>query len=225
VGYFHDQGSINWDEVLQYTAVGAATAGVTFGTGTGIAAGAPPLGRMGARLTATRLETGAEDRALGGVSLRCTGGLRSSPLRQLSDEEIQQVKTEFQQIGGDASKLEFNVGGRTGYADAPDTIRVRGDVLPTSDLNAIHPRSIMSTRAVLAHQLGHAHFRGTGLPPGHWADEFRASYWAARNVPGLSIEDRIHLIQDALSRVAEKGILIKNNKFILEMLYGIRVKR
>jgi hypothetical protein len=224
VGYFHDQGSINWNEVLQYTAVGGATAGVTFGAGTAVEAGAPALGRIAARLTGSGLQSGAEDPALSEASLRGAGGLRSSALRQLSDDEIQQLKTEFQQIGGDPSKLEFNVGARTGYADAPNTIRVRGDVLPTSDPNAIHPRSTMSTRAVLAHELGHAHFRGTGLQPGHWADEFRASYWAARNVSGLSIEERINLIQDALSRAAEKGIAIKNNRYILELLYGIRIE-
>jgi hypothetical protein len=71
VGYFHDQTSINWNEVLQYTAVGAATAGVTFGAGTAIEAGAPAVGRIGARLTGTeRHITAGEEAAAGGHSIR-----------------------------------------------------------------------------------------------------------------------------------------------------------
>jgi hypothetical protein len=59
MGYFHDQASINWNEVLQYTAVGGATAGVTFGAGTAIEAGAPALGRIGARLAGEEAPPGA----------------------------------------------------------------------------------------------------------------------------------------------------------------------
>jgi hypothetical protein len=50
IGYFHDQASIHWDEVLQYSAVGAATAGVTFGAGTAAGAAAPAAGRIASRL-------------------------------------------------------------------------------------------------------------------------------------------------------------------------------
>jgi hypothetical protein len=50
VGYFQDQASIDWQEVLQYSALGAATAGVTFGVGTSTEAAAPALGRIGTRL-------------------------------------------------------------------------------------------------------------------------------------------------------------------------------
>jgi hypothetical protein len=50
VGYFHDQASIDWQEVLQNSAVGAVTAGATFGAGTAAEAAAPALGRIATRL-------------------------------------------------------------------------------------------------------------------------------------------------------------------------------
>jgi filamentous hemagglutinin len=71
MGYFHDQAAINWNEVLQYTAVGGATAGVTFGAGAAIEAGAPALGRIANRLTGSQLEmTAGDEAAVGGYSIR-----------------------------------------------------------------------------------------------------------------------------------------------------------
>ena len=46
VGYFHDQPSIDWNEVFVNAAVGGATAGASFGA----ASAAPALGRIAARL-------------------------------------------------------------------------------------------------------------------------------------------------------------------------------
>lgn len=78
----------------------------------------------------------------------------------------------------------------------------------------------MSSRAVLAHERAHRNFRGTTLPEGAWNDEFRASYWAARNVPNLTHEERVRLIQDAITRAQEAGVPIRLNRFMRETLYG-----
>ena len=53
-----------------------------------------------------------------------------------------------------------------------------------------------------------------------WNDEFRASYMAARNAEGLSFEDRYYRIQDAVDRAREAGVIIRNNRFMREVLYG-----
>ena len=53
-----------------------------------------------------------------------------------------------------------------------------------------------------------------------WADEFRASYMAAKTAPNLSDEDRYYLIMDALSRAEEAGVAIQYNYFIRRVLYG-----
>lgn len=145
-------------------------------------------------------------------------GLRQSTRLILDDLEIEQIKQEFSLIGGDVDLLRFNEGVQTGYLERRGVFTIRGDVLPKLDSN--HPRSIMSSKAVLAHELGHMHYKGTSLAPGAWNDELRASYWAAKHVPTLSQEDRVHLIQDAISRAQEAGVSIRINQFMREIMYG-----
>jgi NurA-like 5'-3' nuclease len=102
--------------------------------------------------------------------------------------------------------------------DRGDIILVRGDVNPIAD--SLHPRSAMSSKAALGHELGHAAHRGTKLHIGAWNDEFRASYWAAKNLPHLSEQDRIHLILDAMERAKEAGVSISPNALMRKILYG-----
>lgn len=56
----------------------------------------------------------------------------------------------FSALEADSSIFRFNEGSQTGFLDSERIINVRGDVLP--DLNSNHPRDLMSTRAVLAHE-------------------------------------------------------------------------
>ncbi|GAB4210945.1 MAG: hypothetical protein OHK0022_44900 [Roseiflexaceae bacterium] len=114
--------------------------------------------------------------------------------------------------------LRFNQGGQTGYVDGKNFIYVRGDVFPLEGVN--HPRSRMSSRAVLAHELAHARYDGTPLPVGAWNDEFRASYMAVCDTPGLSPEERHDLIADAIERAREAGVPINHNDFMRRVLYG-----
>jgi hypothetical protein len=149
---------------------------------------------------------------------RFAGGLRRPASYQLSQEEIEHLTQEFIKIGGDPKALRFNKGTQTDYVDKSDKINVRGDVMPLEDAN--HPRSTMTTRAVLAHERGHQDHRDTKVPVGDWNDEFRASYWAAKNVPNLTLEERASLIQDAILRAQEAGVPIRNNAFMNKILYG-----
>jgi hypothetical protein len=90
-------------------------------------------------------------------------------------------------------------------------------------MESIHPRDLMSSRAVLAHEYyGHRPYRNADikLPAGSWNDEFRASYMAARNAPELSNDDRRYLILDALERAKSAGVTVTYNSFIKEVLYG-----
>jgi hypothetical protein len=150
--------------------------------------------------------------------VRGAGGLRRSARGILTQDEVTHLTQEFIEIGGDPQVLQFNSGSQTGYVDRLDVIYVRGDVMPIPD--SPHPRSAMSPRAVLAHERGHQNYRFTPVQQGAWNDEFRASYWAAKNVPNLSDTDRIHLIQDALTRAQEAGVPIRYNSFIRQILYG-----
>lgn len=147
-------------------------------------------------------------------------GYRRSYLNSLNDEEKEHLISEINIIEADISDFEFGDKLKTAYSDDLDLIIIGSDVFPSND-GSLHPRDLMSERAVLAHEYyGHKAHKGTSLKPGSWNDEFRASYMAAKNCPNLSDEDRRYLILDALERAREKGITIKNNKFIREVLYG-----
>jgi hypothetical protein len=153
------------------------------------------------------------------VENRGVGGARKSPFGILSEDEIERLKEEIIAIGADISVFRFNKGSQTGYSDKYDVISVRGDVLP--DENSTHPRSLMSERAVLAHEYyGHRNHKGTSLPINDWRDEFRASYKAAQKAPNLSDEDRRYLVLDAIERAKEAGVSIRYNNFIRRCLYG-----
>lgn len=79
----------------------------------------------------------------------------------------------------------------------------------------------MSVRAVIAHEYyGHRAYRNTKLIDGAWNDEFRASYMAAKNAPGLSDLDRRLLILDAVERTKTAGVSINYNKFMRRIVYG-----
>lgn len=146
-------------------------------------------------------------------------GLRRSVYHVLSNEEIEAIRADIKAIGADETAFRFNYGSRTAYSDEIDIISVRGDVLP--DNTSTHPRDLMSSRAVLAHEYyGHRAYRGTNLKSGSWNDEFRASYMAAKNAPNLTDEDRYYLILDALERAKEAGVTINYNDFIRRVLYG-----
>jgi hypothetical protein len=150
-----------------------------------------------------------------------SAGLRQSPFIILTEHDIRELKKDIHAIQADVNIFEFNEGWKTSYYDFDDKVRVKGDVYPIP--NSIHPRDLMSARAVLAHEYyGHRPYRNVKLKliPGSWNDEFRASYMAAKNAPGLSHEDRKYLVLDALERAKSSGIVIKYNAFIMEVLYG-----
>jgi len=153
------------------------------------------------------------------INDRKAGGLRRSPFHILSETEIEYLKNEIRVIEADERVFVFNKGNGTGYRDETDMIQVRSDVFP--DINSIHPRDLLSERAVLAHEYyGHRVYRNTKLMDGSWNDEFRASYMAVKNTPNLTYDDRHYLILDAIERAKEAGVTIIYNGFMRRILYG-----
>lgn len=162
-------------------------------------------------------------------------GNRRSPLYKLTDEDIEIVKYEIKEIDADADKFVFNsnITRGTCFLASDGKVHIKGNVFPDESSN--HPRDKMSIRAVIAHEYyGHRPYRDQYLREDSdtspdsinkimaraWADEFRASYMAAKNAPSLSDEDRYLLIRDSLSRAEEAGVTIKYNDFIRRVLYG-----
>ena len=148
-------------------------------------------------------------------------GLRRSPFHVLTDEEIEALKCDIGAIQADENVFSFNdrrVRG-TSYIPALDVIAVKGNVFP--DKNSDHPRDLLSPRAVLAHEYyGHRPYRDTKMNIGDWRDEFRASYMAARNSPGLTDDDRRLLVLDSVARAKEAGVSINYNKYMRGVIYG-----
>ena len=151
---------------------------------------------------------------------RKASGLRRSPHNILTNKEIASLKTDIAAIKADESVFLFNQGRHTAYMEDADVIFVKGDVFP-DNVYSVHPRDMMSARAVLAHEYyGHRMYRGTILREGSWNDEFRASYMAALKAPGLSQQERSMLILDALERAKAAGVTIRWNSFMRRIVYG-----
>lgn len=166
---------------------------------------------------------------------RLAAGNRRSPFYVLSDEDIAVVKQEIVAIGADENEFVFNSESVRGtcFLARDGMVHIKGNIFP--DNYSDHPRDRMSVRAVLAHEYyGHRPNRQQYLIEDSvtsdeernrltslmWADEFRASYMAAKNAPGLTDEDRQYLIMDAISRAKEAGVSIRYNDFMRRVLYG-----
>jgi len=128
------------------------------------------------------------------------------------------VTDQWTSLGGDPSLLRFNEGRFTGASDK-GVVYIRGDVFPTTS-DSLHPTANLSVRETLAHEMGHMEYIDTGVAPGAWNDEFRASYWAARNVPGLTEEEQFNLVRDAMQRAQDAGVTVNMNSYIRGLLYG-----
>ena len=162
-------------------------------------------------------------------------GNRRSPYHVLSDDEINMIRREIKAIGANEDDFVINSSSVKGtcFLASDGKVHIKGNIFP--DEYSDHPRDKMSIRAVLAHEYyGHKPYRDQYLREDNerspkalnrifaraWADEFRASYMAAKNAPNLSDEDRYYLIMDSLSRAKEAGVTVKYNDFIRRVLHG-----
>jgi len=154
--------------------------------------------------------------------IRSVNGSRKSPYHDLSESEIESLKKDILSIDADLNIFVFNDdrANGTSYLDDIDVIVVRGNVLPDTSSGSAHPRDIMSARAVLAHEYyGHRKHRHTDLEPGDLEDEYRASRTAAEITPGLTTEERRHLVLDAMERKREMGVIPELDDFMRRILH------
>ena len=80
-------------------------------------------------------------------------GKRCSPLIDLTEREIEEIKLQILSIDADLDVFVFNDARYfgTGYSDKYDKIVVKRNVYPDLSSGSNVPRDIMSVRAVLAH--------------------------------------------------------------------------
>ena len=96
---------------------------------------------------------------------------------------------------------------------------IYGDVFPEN--TSIHPRDMMSERAVLGHEYyGHYMFAPSRFDAGDWRDEFRASYISSIKTPQLTDDDRRYLMLDAYERAKEDGYILDYSKKARRIIYG-----
>ena len=98
-------------------------------------------------------------------------------------------------------------------------INIRGDIFP--DTNSTNNRDLLSEKSVLAHEYyGHMLHDPSEFRIGDWRGEFRASYSAAIDAPGLSDDERRMLMLDAYDRAREAGAPAKYNEKARKIIYG-----
>lgn len=154
----------------------------------------------------------------GALARNFANGARGGNRRALTSSEVKEVKAAANELSIPTELLTFD-SRPTGYSTISKKINVGGDVFP--DEESTNNRDRLSVKAVLAHEYyGHAAFPDSSYPIGHWADEFRASYHAALNAPGLSDEERASLMVDAYQRASEAGVKVRYTKSYRKLVYG-----
>lgn len=145
--------------------------------------------------------------------------LRKPKTHILTENEIESILRDAQDLGIDEKLLRFNKGSRTGFSDERGCINIRGDILP--DQEGLTARDRMSQKAVLAHEYyGHFLNHPSEFPRDDWRDEFRASYDAAIKAPNLTPEERRDLMIDAYDRAKEAGTFEGYDEVARRIIYG-----
>lgn len=154
-------------------------------------------------------------------------GMRKG-IHQLTDEEVLLVENEILRLKIDKAYIEIDRTGKykTHYDEFEDKVIIGYDIIP-DDEYPDQKRDILSIGAVLAHEYyGHRPFRDKYIKDfnegiftyGFWEDEYNASYFAARNAPNLTKEERQMLVEDALDRKREANIEVVYDDFIRKIL-------
>lgn len=164
-------------------------------------------------------------------------GMRDTSKTPLTDDEIEYVKSQIRAIEADETKFVFNdpkhINRSTCYDFIDDIVYVTRNVFPDNKYGSIHPRDIMSVRAVLAHEYyGHRTYRDEYLndlnkgkdfhTTEYWQDECRASMTAAEITPNLTEIDKRDLVMDTIYRADEAQQIIETTDFMKEVLYGYK---
>lgn len=152
-------------------------------------------------------------------SRNMANGMRQSPFVVLDDEQIRKIRQFATELEIPQEILSFNTGTQTGFVDGTNIIHIRGDIFP--DNSSLNNRDLLSEKAVLAHEYyGHYMHDPSQFRIGDWRDEFRASYSAAINAPGLTELERRMLMLDAYDRAKEAGVTVKYNQKARRIIYG-----
>ena len=143
-----------------------------------------------------------------------TGGRRNE--RNLTDDEIAEAKLYAISLGMPEDRIYYVDYDFTGYGAAFDLLRIGTDVYPC-DTHQKNANSNVSMHGAIAHEIiGHraAALAGKTQANDIW-EEAQASIRAAKFTPDLTNSERITLYRDALSRLRNNDIKLKDIKAYL----------
>jgi hypothetical protein len=140
-----------------------------------------------------------------------TGGLRNE--RPLTEEEKEQVITYAVSLGMPENKIVFIEYGFTAYGSDFDILKIGTDVLPLNK-RVQNPNSNISLKGTIAHELiGHREAQLNGFTQSiDVLEEAQASIRAARFAPDIDEQERMDLLKDAIRRLRNENIKIRDVK-------------
>lgn len=143
-----------------------------------------------------------------------TGGRRNE--RNLTEAEIKDAIDYAVSLGMPVERIYYVDYDFTGYGASFDLLRIGTDVYPSEDHNNV-PNSKISMHGAIAHEIiGH---RNAALArrtqSNDILEEAQASIRAAKFTPDLSSSERITLYRDALVRLRNSNINLKDVKHTL----------
>lgn len=141
-----------------------------------------------------------------------TGGRRNET--PLSEEQVNEIKNYAVSLGMPGERVYYVGYDCTAYGISFDLLRIGTDVYPAKEYDPANANSNVSMHGAIAHEIvGH---RMAALAGKSQADEVleevQASIRAAKFTPDLNSSERIILYRDAITRLRNNNIKLKDIK-------------
>ena len=141
-----------------------------------------------------------------------TGGRRNE--LPLSEEQISEIKSYAVSLGMPEQRIYYVDYDCTGYGASFDLLRIGTDVYPSREYNRDNANSNVSMHGAIAHEIiGHRMAALAGKSQDNEVlEEAQASIRAAKFTPNLDKSERIILYRDAITRLKNNNIKLKDIK-------------
>lgn len=141
-----------------------------------------------------------------------TGGRRNE--LPLSEEQISEIKSYAVSLGMPEQRIYYVDYDCTGYGASFDLLRIGTDVYPSREYNRGNANSNVSMHGAIAHEIiGHRMAALAGKSQDNEVlEEAQASIRAAKFTPNLDKSERIILYRDAITRLKNNNIKLKDIK-------------
>ena len=141
-----------------------------------------------------------------------TGGRRNET--PLSEQQVDEIKDYAAYLGMPKERVYYVDYDCTGYGISFDLLRIGTDVYPAKEYNHANANSNVSMHGAIAHEIvGHRMAALAGKnQDDEVLEEVQASIRAAKFTPDLKSSERIVLYRDAVTRLRNNNIKLKDIK-------------